>query len=184
MSHYLIDFNFIARLEGGPATRGYVPDAANSRSGVTIATGFDLGQRHFDDLQALGLPAGLCERLSPYLGLTGQAAIAKLKDCPLVISSDEALLIDEAFKTPFINRLARSYSQAGGGNFSDLPAQMQTVIASIAFQYGDLGSRTPNFWRQVVAHDWQGAHANLLNFGDRYANRRRQEADLLVQAMP
>jgi GH24 family phage-related lysozyme (muramidase) len=49
----------------------------------------------------------------------------------------------------------------------------------VAFQYGDLASRTPNFWRQVVAHDWSAACANLANFGDRYPTRRKQEAQLL-----
>lgn len=179
MSRYTIDFTFIARLEGGPATRGYVPDAANSRSGVTIATGFDLGQRHLADLQKLGLEAGLVQRLSPYLGLTGQQAVAKLAGLPLTLSAAEAEAIDEAFKLPFIERLATGYAKAGGGDFAALPAAAQTVIASVAFQYGDLASRTPNFWKQVVAHDWNAAYGNLQNFGDRYATRRRQEATLL-----
>ncbi|WP_415755365.1 pesticin C-terminus-like muramidase [Pseudomonas leptonychotis] len=183
MSHYSIDFSFIAHLEGGSATKGYVPDAGNSRSGVTIATGFDLGQRQLADLQALDLPDALAERLRPYLGLTGHAAMAQLSTQPLSITAAQVEQIDEAYKEPFINRLAASYGKCGGGDFAQLPAQMQTVIASVAFQYGDLASRTPNFWKQVVAHDWNGAHSNLLNFGDRYTSRRRQEAELLFQAM-
>jgi hypothetical protein len=183
MSHYSIDFSFIASLEGGPATKGYVPDAGNSRSGVTIATGFDLGQRKLADLQALALPDGLLERLRPYLGLIGPAAVTQLATLPLVISVAEAQQIDEAFKEPFINRLAASYAKSGGGDFAQLPPQMQTVTASVAFQYGDLASRTPNLWKQIVAHDWAAAHANLLNFGDRYTSRRRQEAGLLSQGM-
>ncbi|MFP6799307.1 MAG: pesticin C-terminus-like muramidase [Pseudomonas sp.] len=183
MSHYSIYFSFIANLEGGPATKGYVPDVGNSRSGVTIATGFDLGQRKLADLQALDLPEALLDRLSPYLGLTGQAAVTQLATQPLNITAAEAEQIDEAYKEPFINRLAASYAKSGGGDFAQLPAQMQTVIASVAFQYGDLASRTPNFWKQVVAHDWNAAHSNLLNFGDRYTSRRRQEAELLSQAM-
>jgi hypothetical protein len=179
MSRYAIDFNFIARLEGGPATRGYVPDAANSRSGVTIATGFDLGQRHLADLQTLGLEAGLVQRLSPYLGLIGQQAAAKLAQQPLTVSPAEAEAIDEAFKLPFIGRLATAYAKAGGGDFAALPGAAQTVIASLAFQYGDLAARTPNFWKQVVSHDWAAARGNLQNFGDRYQTRRRQEATLL-----
>ncbi|WJN57746.1 pesticin C-terminus-like muramidase [Pseudomonas sp. SO81] len=179
MSRYAIDFSFIARLEGGPATRGYVPDAANSRSGVTIATGFDLGQRHLADLQRLGLEAGLVQRLSPYLGLIGQQAAACLARQPLTVSAAEAEAIDEAFKLPFVDRLSAAFTKAGGGDFAALPGAAQTVIASVAFQYGDLASRTPNFWRQVVAHDWSTTCANLANFGDRYPTRRKQEAQLL-----
>ncbi|WP_393941438.1 pesticin C-terminus-like muramidase, partial [Shewanella sp. S23-S33] len=40
-----VNFGFISGLEGGPILQGYVPDPKNSNSGVTIATGFDLGQR-------------------------------------------------------------------------------------------------------------------------------------------
>ncbi|MBW8353265.1 MULTISPECIES: pesticin C-terminus-like muramidase [Pseudomonas] len=179
MSRYAIDFSFIAALEGGAMTRGYVPDAANSKSGVTVGTGFDLGQRGVKDLQALNLPADLVRRLTPYLGLTGLKAKAFLDGQPLSIGSDEAELIDEAFKAPFVDRLAANYAKASGVDFAQLPAPMQTVIASVAFQYGDLASRTPKFWAQVVARDWSSALANLRNFGDSYGTRRRKEADLL-----
>lgn len=179
MSRYSIDFNFIAALEGGAMTKGYVPDAQNSKSGVTVGTGFDLGQRRLTDLQALNLPADLLRRLSPYLGLTGTKALDRLVEQPLSISAAEAELIDEAYKTPFVNRLAADYVQASGVDFAQLPAPMQTVIASVAFQYGNLASRTPKFWAQVVARDWKSALANLRNFGDSYGTRRRKEADLL-----
>lgn len=179
MSRYAIDFSFIAALEGGAMTRGYVPDAANSKSGVTVGTGFDLGQRGVQDLQALNLPADLLRRLTPYLGLTGLKAKQFLVDQPLSISSAEAELIDEAYKAPFVDRLAAAYTRASGVDFAQLPAPMQTVIASVAFQYGNLATRTPNFWAQVVARDWKSALANLRNFGDSYTTRRRKEADLL-----
>jgi len=175
--------DFIARLEGGSMTRGYVPDAMNSRSGVTIATGFDLGQRHMADLQGLHLPDALCQRLAPYLGLTGSSALATLKATPLEISRDEALAIDSAYKAPFIQQLQEQYSRTANAAFADLPAACQTVIASVAFQYGHLAKRTPKFWGQVVARDWAAAVDNLRHFGDRYAGRRRQEADLLASVL-
>ena len=37
-----IDWDFILEQEGF-RLKGYVPDAKNSKSGVTIASGFDLG---------------------------------------------------------------------------------------------------------------------------------------------
>lgn len=179
MSTHKIDFHLIARLEGGPATRGYVPDAANSHSGVTIATGFDLGQRNLTDLQALGLPQALQERLEPYLGLTGLEAVRYLKEKPLTVSEEEAQLLDECYRRPFIESLCNRYSRASSVAFCDLPGVAQTVIASVAFQYGDLTRRTPNFWKQVTAQDWPAAVINLRNFGDRYPTRRNKEADLL-----
>ena len=179
MSTHSIDMAFIARLEGGPATRGYVPDPEHSRSGVTIGTGFDLGQQKNLD----NLPKDLRDRLSPYLGLIGAQAVACLQARPLTVSAEDARRIDEAYKAPFIERLANAYSQAAGVAFASLPAPMQTVIASVAFQYGNLASRTPKFWAQVVKADWKAAESNLRNFGDRYATRRCKEADLLASAL-
>ena len=48
-----IDYKFISDLEGGSKTTGYVPAASVSKSGITIATGFDLGQRNESDLKSL-----------------------------------------------------------------------------------------------------------------------------------
>ncbi len=41
-----IDWDFISSLEGDQRLAGYVPAADVSESGVTIATGVDLGQRN------------------------------------------------------------------------------------------------------------------------------------------
>jgi hypothetical protein len=68
-------------------------------------------------------------------------------------------------------------------SFEDLPDGVQTVIASVAFQYGSLQKRTPNFWRQITSGDWQGAYRNLQNFGDDYGTRRKKEAVLLKQSL-
>ena len=91
-----IDFGFISKLEGGQLRTGYVPDADSSQSGVTIATGFDLGARNVNDLQNLGLPQALIEKLSRYLGKQGTQAEFLLLRYPLTISKPEADAIDKA----------------------------------------------------------------------------------------
>ncbi len=63
-----IDHEFIGELEGS-RKKGYVPDPKNSKSGVTIATGFDLGARNIVDLRKLELPSDLITKLTPYLGM-------------------------------------------------------------------------------------------------------------------
>lgn len=89
-----IDWEFIASLEGKGKTTGYVPDAAGSQSGVTIATGFDLGQRNESDLRSLGLSAALITKFKPYLGLKAKAAVDFLAKNPLTITDDESKEID------------------------------------------------------------------------------------------
>lgn len=65
-------------------------------SGVTIASGFDLGSKSVGDLKALGLPTALVETLTPYLGLKLQDAVNKLSEKPLSISGADAALISSA----------------------------------------------------------------------------------------
>ena len=174
-----VDFTFISDREGGQALTGYVPDPSGSRSGVTIATGFDLGARDAGDLLALGLPSGLRASLHPYLGLTGQSAVSALAKQPLTITQTDADLIDRASKANALTGLVASYNASSSVTFSSLPAQAQTVIASVAFQYGSLAIATPTFWKHVTSQDWAAAVSELRNFGDRYPTRRNLEADLL-----
>ena len=169
-----INWDFILEQEGFETT-GYVPDAENSKSGVTIASGFDLGARKESDLK--GLPEEIIELLKPFLGFTGVEAseiAPKLK-----VSDDQAKIINEFAKSTELAKLKTKWQNATGTNFDDLPTEQATVLTSVAYQYGDLESRTPNFWKQTTSGDWVGAYKNLLNFGDRYESRRLNEAQLL-----
>lgn len=168
-----IDWDFIADREGNITTAN-VPDPEGSQSGVTIASGFDLGARSVSDLK--GLSPSLIETLTPYLGLKKQEALQKLKEKPLKISADEALSINKFAKAQSYNLLANSWKEATGKEFSSLPKHKATIITSVAFQYGNLKKRTPNFWKQVTKDSWDQAYKNLLNFGDNYSSRRKEEA--------
>ena len=169
-----IDFDFILKQEGFE-TKGYVPDAENSKSGVTIASGFDLGARKLSDLK--GLPQDIIDLLSPFLGFQGAEASEIAPN--LVVSEDQAKIINEFAKSEAITNLKTKWENATGTSFDDLGTEQATVLASVAFQYGDLESRTPNFWKQTTSGDWVGAYKNLLKFGDRYTSRRLDEAALL-----
>lgn len=171
-----IDWNFILKLEGSKNI-GYVPNAEGSDSGVTIASGFDLGARNERDLE--GLPKILVEKLLPYLGLKGPNAVNVANS--LIIDNNEKNIINEFAKIKTMNRLKNRYSEATNKNFDDLPMHKATTIASVAFQYGNLESQTPNFWKQVTTGDWDGATKNLQDFKDAYPTRRRIEADYFIK---
>lgn len=179
-----IDYKFLSDLEGGSKTSGYVPAAGVSKSGVTIATGFDLGQRSESDLTTLGLNKILIKKLKPYLGKKSKTAVDYLKDNALVITVENATLIDKAVKSAHIASLKAKYNasthNADKKKFSDLPDEAQTVIASVSFQYGtNLNSATPNFWKAVSSQDWDESIILLKKFGDSYPTRRKKEATLL-----
>jgi len=177
----LIDYSFLSDLEGGRTTIGYVPAAAVSKSGVTIATGFDLGQRSEADLKRLGLPANLIEKLKPYLGAKKEDAKKLLDTTPLTITSSEAESIDKAVKSAHLATVKIKYDAASSEkSFIDLPAEAQTVVASVSFQYGkNLDAATPKFWAAVTKQDWPEAAKLLRNFGDVHPTRRKKEAALL-----
>ncbi|MCY7296510.1 pesticin C-terminus-like muramidase [Alteromonas sp. a30] len=175
----MIDFSFIQALEGNTC-EGYVPDVNNSQSGVTIGCGFDIGARSKDELCA-AFPDELATKLVPYAGLKNHDAVAQLQVAPLHLSEDEVTQINRHSKHHAVQRLQAQWNACEDAYipFEALPDVCQTVVASVAFQYGTLLTRTPNFWRQVTRGDWRSALNNLRRFGDRYSTRRNKEADLL-----
>jgi len=182
-----IDFSFIAQLEGGQKLDGYVPAATKSKSGVTVATGFDLGARNKTDLLRLGLSPLLIKKLKPYLGVKSIAADQLVKAFPLKITKIEADSIDKAAKSSIIKYLIQKYDLSvatGLKKFEFIAPEAQTVIASVFYQYGNLATETPKFWAEVTAQDWKVAVTLLNNFQDRYPTRRKKEAALLKKIVP
>ena len=173
-----IDFDFILEQEGFEI-QGYVPEAQNSKSGVTIASGFDLGARNENDLE--GLPQDIINTLKPYLGLKGEDAQNIAGN--LNVTEDQAKIINEFAKKEAIKNLRLKWEKATKTSFDDLPKEKATVLASVAFQYGDLESKTPNFWNQTINNQWEDAYNNLLDFRDVYDSRREREAEYLFPAL-
>ena len=183
MTKINIDWNFIHQLEGFELT-GYVPQDKNGiigNSGVTIGAGFDLGQFSKRELQSMDIPANLIAKFEPYLGLKKYAALLKLKSAPLRITMDEFKAFDEKVKNRFIKGLDELFAKVEGtGFFQSLDSRKQTVVFSVAYQYGlGFNKRCPTFFRLVCARDWDGVYNELMNFGDRYTTRRKQEAKYL-----
>ncbi len=172
-----IDWGFITGLEAEKLD-GYVPKAGDS--GVTIGAGVDLGQRSAGEL-SMGLPLALADRLRPYLGLHGAAAVAALQAKPLHVSKEEAAQLDNWARGLITDPLARHYQTTAGFPFSSLPSAAQTVIASVSYQYGATWARCPRFWAKACERDWPAVSHELRNFGDDYPTRRKHEADYLDQ---
>ncbi|MGU3227281.1 pesticin C-terminus-like muramidase [Vibrio cholerae] len=175
----MINFDFIKELEG-VKKHGYVPDVKGSNSGVTIASGLDLGARSKSDLITLGLPTSLIDKLTPYLGYKKHDAEAILAENPLLISDQELDILVSKVKESETNRIVDLYNRMSKvKKFECLPWQAQTVIASVAYQYGYLPSETKDFWKQAIEQNWSAMYGNLMNFGDKYSTRRQKEAKLI-----
>ena len=178
-----IDWQFIEGLEGFEL-RGYVPMRGGKplgKSGVTVGAGIDLGQRSAISLARQGVPAPIVDQVAPYCGLRGDDAVQVLAEHPLEMTREDAERLTRTIQGDAVDLLVKRYDAASDRPFKMLEQQAQTVIASVAFQYGvGLATATPMFWRQVIDRDWSAAHANLLNFGDAYGPRRRKEAAYLA----
>ena len=97
---------------------------------------------------------------------------------------NEAIEIDTALKRKLVPQLKTRYLNSRYNkdkvNFDDLPAQAQTVIASVSFQYGALDSARNTFWQAVSKQD-RAEGAKILRGYKDYLKRRGREADLLEQ---
>ena len=166
-----INIGYIKKDEGGTQLTATVPKAkgGTDRSGVTIAAGFDIGQHSLAQLRGFGFPKDLTDRLSPYVGLTGQDARDALAKTPLTVTAPEAALINKTVLNSKLNAAAQAFDKAHGspGAFSKLPWQAQTVIGDLWYNLGDLSDKVhgaPKLWKQVTTGDWEGAYQNLMKF--------------------
>ncbi len=182
-----VNFGALARFEGGQWTRGYVPPAG--RSGVTIGTGFDVGQWRASDLRRkLDLPESLASRLEVYTGRIRGDAVAQLQRAPLEITREEANVIDRQVHQYFVQEtMARWDAARGPGTpaYRDLSEAQQTVLFSRSYHQGIGMPNTAvaqDFYRAAQRNDWAAAERNLRNYPVRprwYRERVGAEANLL-----
>lgn len=178
-----INWDFIEQEEGF-ITEANVPDSERSQSGVTIGAGVDLGQWNRGALEDMGVSEGIIEKVAPYLGKKKESAKKALRANPLTLSDAEARELTERVKEEAIKKVEREFDSATQGwSFSELPEGVATAITSVAFQYGDLKSRTPKFWKAITNNNWIEAYRELQDFGDRYPSRRNREAAFLQQSI-
>jgi molecular chaperone DnaK (HSP70) len=175
---------FILKAFEGWSLDGYVPapDGGPIESGVTIANGFDIGQRSVNQINdAFG--ARLADKLAPYAGISGKAAVSLIKSKPLRLSEAECEIIREYANSESDALLLADWERSTSTPFDSLTDEQQMVLTSLAYQYGDLPSRCPMAWKQATTGDWEALLRNLWNFKDAFESRRRQEYAVLLWGM-
>lgn len=161
--------------KGGPIA-GHTPIGA---SGVTIATGLDLGQQSRTDLIRFGITGELQDRLAPYLGKTKYRALDALHDMPLSITDAECDAINRGVHEDYIRRAAALYDRSSSLPFAAIPAAAQTVIVSLFYQCGKPSRYPAGVWDALTAGKWPEAARLLKADTSRYRLRRRDEGALL-----
>ncbi len=179
-----IDHNFLKKMEGSKLN-GYVPLANHSKSGVTIANGFDLGQLNLKEFNNLPIDIGLKNKLRPYVGLRQQQAKAFLQKRPLSITTQELEQLNKVAAHKILHPLVKSYDRVSKTPFIHLPSEAQTVIFSYAYHFGPgfmKQNTSKQLWRHFVLQEWNHASKVLKN-QKLYTSRRVSEARLLDQLL-
>ena len=175
-----IDFDFIGEQEGYRSSM-YVPKDKKGKvldsSGPTVGTGVDIGQRSVKGLK--GLPQGLVDKLTPYVGKKGQEASEYVKDNALTLTKSEVETINKWAKKQETDSLIKLWERDSDIAWDSLTKPQATAVASVMYQYGSKKVRTPSFWEAATSGDWDKAEAELRDFGDKYASRRIREANYL-----
>jgi len=186
LSYKIVDWNFIKELEGF-RTHAYLPmDREGNvlgQSGITIGMGFDLGQRSSVSLKELNLDPSLISKLSPYCGIKGVKAKNFLQAHPLSLNKEELDMLQSKIEESYYNRLEKEYEANSDRTFSMLSPAQQTVLMSVAYQYGDLKWHCPAFFKYATKGMWNTVINELKNFGDDYGPRRLKEAAYLEASM-
>ena len=189
----MIDGSYIAeilgRFEGKAVTKGYVPQDRDGNvlgvPGITVGTGFDLGQQDDLKLDALKLPEALTEKLRPYLGMKRGDAVKYLASRPLLLTAEEVTALDGAVRERYVNETAAMF----GPCFDGIPKQARAVAVSLHYQFGtprrQASPALAGAWEALKEGRWREA-AGLLAAPEgwgaehrKYLPRRREEAALL-----
>jgi hypothetical protein len=194
-----IDFQYIATLEGNQWLRGYVPfkrgGIVAGRSGMTVASGFDVGQWSLSQLGTMGFPSPLLDKLKPFANVNFKsrdksqvaAQVATLGPVP-VLTKAEADLCDGRVFSAILGQAQKAWDtghSAGVPAFTALPAGWQTVWLSRYYQEGPatrvaLGK---TFRAQALAGKWADAVTSLRSYTE-YGARAKAEANVLAAALP
>lgn len=171
-----------ANYKGGPNPENYDPMGI---SGVTIATGVDLGQTSAAALLKMSVRQSTVNVLKPYLQMQKRDAVRILNKMPLTVSREIAEELDNAMHRHHIGLIRDRYDRdAGKGVFEQLPWQAQAVIVSILYQRGvNSPSKFQNTWRALVNKNWKDAATRLQNrnLWTGYQDRRAAEGRILQE---
>lgn len=197
-----INFDKLADFEGGQWTHGYIPghtpgvpnDGAKvlGQSGVTIATGFDIGQWHHLALtRSFRLPEMLVRKYAPFCNKKKQGAVTAFETAGgLVISKPQADVTDMHVQRFHLVAAVDAWdheSPKPAKRFVELTSAQQTVILSRTYHQGIGMPKTPvaqAFYTAAKRGDWTAAERALRNYdvkAEWYKNRVGAEADYLAQ---
>jgi hypothetical protein len=196
-----VDFERISRWEGGQYLNGYIPirgGVVYQNSGLTIATGYDLGQVDARELGSVGLDAATLAKLTPYTSMPFRNYtraelldyISRTIGAPVPdIPKAQADLLDKSSHGKHLSIAINIWDRAKSSlvpAYRSLPTPWQTVLLSRFFHAGTISRlrRYSRFWTNATAGEWATAIAALRTSDPGFAGRLAEEADYLATNVP
>jgi len=197
-----VDWEFIKSLEGKAVLKGYVPTnnqgAVIGHSGVTIASGVDLGQIDLTDLKSAIANAGVAPypmhliiKVRKYLSLQKEKAVEALKQDPLTITKEEADILDWITLSRTWREVDKHFFFHTKHNLRDIPSPALTVLLSLAYNFGsNLPKALPETWLIFIdcfkSQKWERFYNRLDTFPSKnpeLITRRKKEAEYLKKLL-
>ena len=178
-----INNGLLSQYEGGSQKKAYVPwsekTAKGNSSGVTIGSGFDLGQRKRpDELRAMGLPESLVQKFAPYLGKKRSDAVKFLRDHPLTLSEDETNILNRCILIDMGKKAIRHWDAEidkqrkrwpNAPYFHEMNTDQQTIIFSRYYNEGQGWIKNhPDIHQSILRNDWDTAGKQWFEQIQRY----------------
>ncbi len=183
-----INNELLSQYEGGSHKKAYVPwsekTAKGNSSGVTIGSGFDLGQRKRpDELRAMGLPESLVQKFAPYLGKKRSDAVKFLRNHPLSLSEDETNTLNRCILIDMGKKAIRHWDTEVAKQrktwpdapyFHEMNTDQQTIIFSRYYNEGQGWiKKHPDIHQSILRNDWDTAGEQWLNQIQRYEDSKQ-----------
>lgn len=173
--------------EEGVRNKSYTLDSGKyPESGVTVATGLDIGQWTEKGLKTLGMPEPLLERMRPYIGKKGKAAEELHgQQGGFELTDQEVRLVDTLLKADALRAINTDLLEKTGKLMDDFPLEAQQVMVSM---YHNFGAKVFKYgtWKELVDGNYGEAARRLRNTAEWKSlhERRAREADVLSVLAP
>jgi GH24 family phage-related lysozyme (muramidase) len=173
-----VNWGLIHSFENPNNVGPHIP--AGRDNGVTIGPGINLGQ--ISRAEIAHLDERLRRKLEPWIGKTIGADVTladRLERQPPTFTNEEITQVSQIVMKRIHGQIATAFEAQTGRSFSALPEPLQTVAASVGWQYGPnaLTRRSGHraFWNAVKAGDAEAAAAALSRYR---GYRRRRETEI------
>ena len=116
-----------------------------NKSGVTIGSGYDLGQTSVNEMKQFGLPDSLIEKCRPYIGKKRLDALDAINARPLILTNDEIDAVNRAVMTNKARKCIYSWdnwitdlrkTNPNAPYFHEMSSNQQTIVFSRYYHEG------------------------------------------------